>query len=154
AEFCIRECYRAAFDQWSARHGIPWDENLQKPARFCVLGLGKLGGQELNFSSDIDLIYIYEGDGFCRKDGEPTGIPNERFFTKVAETLTHLLSEQTEHGFLFRVDLRLRPEGSRSPLVRSFASTENYYAIAGQSWERMAFIKTRPVAGNLEIGGE
>lgn len=154
AEFCLRECYQTALAQWRARYGEPWEEEAGRPARFCVLALGKLGGQELNFSSDIDLIYIYEGEGFCRKEDRTTHFSNAQFFTKVAETLTHLLQDPTEHGFMFRVDLRLRPEGRRSLLIRSFASTENYYAVAGQSWERMALLKARPVAGNLELGGE
>lgn len=154
AEFCIRECFDLALRRWLSRHGHPWDEAERRPARFCVLALGKLGGRELNFSSDIDLIYFYEGEGHCRKENEETHFTNHQFFTKVAESLTNLLQEQTEHGFLFRVDVRLRPEGARSPLVRSFASMENYYAAAGQSWERMAFIKARPVAGDLSLGGE
>ena len=87
-----------------------------------MLGLGKLGGQELNFSSDIDLIYLYEGEGHCRKDGASGVFANVEFFTKVAETTTGLLQAQTADGFLFRVDLRLRPEGACGPLVRSLAS--------------------------------
>jgi glutamate-ammonia-ligase adenylyltransferase len=154
AELCLRECFLLSRSQWQTRYGEPWDELLDRPARFCVLALGKLGGRELNFSSDIDLIYFYEGEGCCRRDGQPTTFTNPQLFTKVAETMTHLLQEQTEHGFLFRVDLRLRPEGTRSPLVRSFSGMENYYAATGQSWERMALIKARPVAGDFSLGGE
>lgn len=154
AELCIGECYQLAVTAWTNRYGEPWDDALDKRARFCVLGLGKLGGRELNFSSDIDLIYLYEGDGYCRKDGEPTAFTSAKFFTKVAETFTSYLQEQTANGFLFRVDLRLRPEGARSALVRSFAGMENYYAAAGQSWERLALIKARPVAGDFPLGGE
>src|SRR5690606_8477216 len=154
AELCIRECYEIALAGWKERWGEPWDDALGQPARFCVLALGKLGGRELNFSSDIDLIYFYEGDGQCRKGGQPGPSTSQRFFTKVAETFTHHLQGQTEHGFLFRVDLRLRPEGGRSALVRSFAGMENYCAAAGQSWERLALIKARPVAGALALGGE
>ena len=148
-EFCLRECAGLAARQWTRRYGEPWDEEAGKPARFCVLGLGKLGGEELNFSSDIDLIYLYEGEGHCRKDGQSGVFTNVEFFTKVAETTTGLLQAQTADGFLFRVDLRLRPEGAYGPLVRSLASLEHYYAAAGQTWERMALIKARPVAGDL-----
>ena len=151
-EFCLRECCGLALRQWTRRYGEPWDEELGRPARFCVLGLGKLGGQELNFSSDIDLIYFYEGEGHCRKDGQPGGFTNVEFFTKVAETTTSLLQTQTADGFLFRVDVRLRPEGAYGPLVRSLAGLEHYYAAAGQTWERMALIKARPVAGDLALG--
>ncbi len=154
AELCIRECYRLARAQWLKRYGEPWDEDLDRPARFCVLALGKLGGRELNFSSDVDLIYFYEGEGRCRKEGKPGLFTNVQFFTKVGESLTSMLQEQNEHGYLYRADLRLRPEGAGSPLVRSFAGMEHYYAAAGQSWERMALIKARPVAGDHSLGGE
>lgn len=153
-EFCLRECWSLSTRQWTRRYGEPWDEETARPARFCVLGLGKLGGEELNFSSDIDLIYFYEGEGHCRKDGLPGAFTNVEFFTKVAETTTSLLQAQTADGFLFRVDLRLRPEGAFGPLVRSLSSLENYYAAAGQTWERMALIKARPVAGDLALGAE
>jgi len=153
-EFCLHECLRLARRQWTGRCGEPWDEELNRPARFGVLGLGKLGGQELNFSSDIDLIYLYEGEGRCRRDGQPGALTNVEFFTKVAETATGMLQAQTADGFLFRVDVRLRPEGAYGPLVRSLASLEHYYAAAGQTWERMALIKARPVAGDLALGAE
>jgi glutamate-ammonia-ligase adenylyltransferase len=153
-EFCLRECLALAFRRWTGRYGEPWDEELDRPARFGVLGLGKLGGQELNFSSDIDLIYLYEGEGHCRKNGQPGVFTNVEFFTKVAETATSMLQAQTADGFLFRVDVRLRPEGTYGPLVRSLAGLEHYYAAAGQTWERMALIKARPVAGDLTLGAE
>ncbi|HUJ44902.1 MAG TPA: hypothetical protein VLW52_14985 [Opitutaceae bacterium] len=153
-EFCLRECHRLAVRQWTRRYGEPWDEDHDIPARFCVLGLGKLGGQELNFSSDIDLIYFYEGEGSCRRDGQAGAFSNVEFFTKVAETITSALQAQTADGFLFRVDVRLRPEGTHGPLVRSLAGLEHYYAAAGQTWERMALIKARPVAGDLALGAE
>jgi [glutamine synthetase] adenylyltransferase / [glutamine synthetase]-adenylyl-L-tyrosine phosphorylase len=153
-EFCLRECLRLARRQWTARCGEPWDEDLDRPARFGVLGLGKLGGQELNFSSDIDLLYLYEGEGRCRRNGQAAALTNVEFFTKVAETATGMLQAQTADGFLFRVDVRLRPEGTYGPLVRSLAGLEHYYAAAGQTWERMALIKARPVAGDLALGAE
>lgn len=153
-EFCLRECLALSLRQWTRRYGEPWDEELGRPARFCALALGKLGGQELNFSSDIDLIYVYQGEGRCRKEGQPGTFTNAEFFTKVAESTTGLLQAQTADGFLFRVDVRLRPEGAWGPLVRSLASIENYYAAAGQTWERMALIKARPVAGDLALGAE
>lgn len=153
-EFCLRECYFLAFRRWTGRYGEPWDEENDRPARFCVLGLGKLGGEELNFSSDVDLIYFYEGEGHCRREGQAGIFANVEFFTKVAETVTAMLQAQTADGFLFRVDVRLRPEGSHGPLVRSLTGLENYYAAAGQTWERLALIKARPVAGHLALGAE
>lgn len=154
AEFCIKECHRIALRRWTERLGRPWDEHQRRPARFCALALGKLGGGELNFSSDIDLIYVYEGEGYCRREGAATATVNAEFFTKLAETLNRMLTESTPDGFLFRVDVRLRPDGAWGPLVHSLGSIENYYAVAGQTWERLAFLKARPVAGNVALGAE
>jgi glutamate-ammonia-ligase adenylyltransferase len=154
AEFCLRSCLQIAWRRWTGRCGEPWDEDARRPARFGVVAFGKLGGGELNFSSDIDLIYCYEGEGFCRRDGVATPTANVECFTKVAETVTRLLAEPTADGFLFRVDARLRPEGSWGPLVHSLSALENYYATSGQTWERLALIKARPVAGDLALGAE
>ncbi len=154
AAFCLRDCLYRALPRWAARLGEPWDERGGRPARFGVIALGKFGGEELNFSSDIDLIYAYEGDGACRRDGAPTGRANVEYFTKVAETVTRWLSDPTADGFLFRVDARLRPEGAWGPLVHSVSALENHYAAAGQTWERLALIKARPVAGDLALGAE
>ena len=154
AEFCLRECYFLAFKRWTARVGEPWDEAAGRPARFCVLALGKLGGEELNFSSDIDLIFFYEGEGRCRRPEGAGAFSNAEFFARTAETIAALLSARTADGFLFRVDARLRPEGASGPLAPSFASVENYYAAAGQTWERLALLKARPVAADLSLGAE
>lgn len=154
AEFCLRECTLIARRRWTERFGEPWDEEGNRPARFCVIALGKLGGTELNFSSDIDLIYCYEGSGACRRDGAATSVAAVEYFTKVAETITTLLTAQTGDGFLFRVDVRLRPEGAWGPLVHSLSAIENYYASAGQTWERLALLKARPVSGDFALGAE
>ncbi|HEX9785027.1 MAG TPA: bifunctional [glutamate--ammonia ligase]-adenylyl-L-tyrosine phosphorylase/[glutamate--ammonia-ligase] adenylyltransferase [Opitutaceae bacterium] len=154
AEFCVRECLFCAKHLWSRRLGDPWDEAIDGPARFCVIGLGKLGGQELNFSSDIDLIYLYEGEGHTRRDGRTTSTTNGEYFHRVGETITHLLNQRDGFGFLFRTDLRLRPGGATAPLVPSLEATESYYAATGQTWERLALIKARPVAGNFGLGSE
>jgi glutamate-ammonia-ligase adenylyltransferase len=154
AEFCLRECLLLATRRWRERLGDPWDRAGGAPARFCILALGKLGGRELNFSSDIDLLYLYEGEGYCRRNGQQTSCSNEEFFTRVAETVTLWLGERTEDGFLFRADVRLRPDGAVGPLVRSLRSLEYYYSTSGQTWERLAMIKARPVAGSIELGAE
>ena len=154
AEFCLVECHGFAFGRLKERFGTPWDEFGRKPARFCALALGKLGGGELNFSSDIDLIFCHEGEGACRRDGAPMSASNIEFFTKLAESMTALLGTATADGFLFRVDVRLRPEGAWGPLVPSLSAIENYYATAGQTWERLALLKARPVTGDLELGAE
>ena len=154
AEFCLRECTHMSIRRWEERLGVPTEAARGSRARFCVMALGKLGGRELNFSSDIDLLYLYEGEGACVKGGADTSVSNEEFYTKVAETVTRALDERTEDGFLFRTDVRLRPEGAIGPLVRSASELEYYYSTAGQTWERLAMIKARPVSGSLELGAE
>jgi len=117
---------------------------------FTVIGMGKLGGQELNFSSDIDIMYLYSSD-----EGETTGperITNHQYFVKLGELVTKLIGDKTADGFVFRVDLRLRPEGERGDLAQSLHGYEIYYESWGQTWERSALIKARPSAGDMELG--
>lgn len=114
-----------------------------------VLGMGKLGGGELNFGSDVDLIFFYESDD-AEVEGGATSV--HELFSRVVRRTTRALSEVTEHGFVFRVDLRLRPEGSRGPVVNSLASAERYYASFGRDWERAALLRARPVAGDPTFG--
>lgn len=154
AEFVLREALREVTRVWEQRLGAPWDDEAGAPARFCVLALGKLGGQEINFCSDVDLIFFYSGDGQCRKDGEPTAIETGEFYARVARDYCAMLQKQTEDGFMFNVDLRLRPEGESGPLVRSLTALTSYYWSAGQTWERLAFIRARAVAGDLRLGAE
>jgi glutamate-ammonia-ligase adenylyltransferase len=122
-----------------------------EPSRFVVLGLGKLGGAELNYSSDIDLIFLYEQEG--QTDARRT-VSNQEYFERLAKEVIRLLSEPTDLGIVYRVDLRLRPEGALSPLVLSFDSTLSYYDVKGRTWERQAFIKARPIAGDRDLGFE
>ncbi|HVU36724.1 MAG TPA: hypothetical protein VHC95_00170 [Opitutales bacterium] len=154
AEFVLREALREVTRTWEQRLGVPGDDEAGAPARFCVLALGKLGGQEINFCSDVDLIFFYSGDGPCRKDGEPTAIETGEFYARVARDYCAMLQKRTEDGFLFNVDLRLRPEGESGPLVRSLTALTSYYWSAGQTWERLAFIRARAVAGDLTLGAE
>ena len=124
-----------------------------------MLGLGKLGGQELNYSSDVDLIMLYQEEGFLfpvrpRKSDSGKGMSNHQFFIRFAKELLTEIARPTDDGMLFRVDMRLRPEGESGPLARSLASYENYYAQWGQIWERMMLIKARVVAGSEELGAE
>jgi [glutamine synthetase] adenylyltransferase / [glutamine synthetase]-adenylyl-L-tyrosine phosphorylase len=127
-------------------------------AEFTVFGMGKFGGNELNFSSDIDLIYFYTSDR-----GQTAGIPDpsggirnqvslHRYFVRLAELVTKAISQVTDDGFVFRVDLRLRPEGDSGEMANSLAAAETYYESWGQSWERSAMLKARPVAGSIELG--
>jgi glutamate-ammonia-ligase adenylyltransferase len=122
--------------------------------RFVILGMGKLGGGELNFSSDIDLIYLYESDEGESAGGRKGKADPRTFFSEVGKKIIHCMGEVTEEGFVFRVDLRLRPLGTNGPLVQSVGSAMLYYESWGQCWERAALIKGRPVAGEKELGAE
>jgi len=115
--------------------------------------MGKLGALELNFSSDIDLIYLYETDQGGTEGAARSVSPHE-YFIRVGEAVSRIVSEATEDGFVFRVDLRLRPEGTRGELANSLRSAEIYYESWGQTWERAALIKACPVAGDLSLGEE
>ncbi|HVT34205.1 MAG TPA: bifunctional [glutamate--ammonia ligase]-adenylyl-L-tyrosine phosphorylase/[glutamate--ammonia-ligase] adenylyltransferase, partial [Nevskiaceae bacterium] len=133
-----------------ARHGKPCDEQ-GNPSRPVILGMGKLGGRELNFSSDIDLIFCFTLNG--ETDGE-RGLSNEEFYARMVQDVTRYLSARTADGFVFRVDWMLRPFGSAGPPAISFAAAESYYQTHGREWERYAMIKARPVAGDLAAGDE
>jgi glutamate-ammonia-ligase adenylyltransferase len=141
-------------------YGLPLMETTGNPreAEMTILGMGKFGGRELNFSSDIDIIYFYETDR-----GETGGVDDGRggrkgvvslhtFFNKLAEMITKAVSQVTADGFVFRVDVGLRPEGKSGDMAVSLRSAEVYYESWGQSWERSAMLKGRPVAGSLELG--
>ncbi|MDD5262519.1 MAG: hypothetical protein PHD76_11805 [Methylacidiphilales bacterium] len=115
-----------------------------KPARkqLAVIGLGKLGGLELNFSSDVDLMFVYE------KDPDSDGFSQQEFYNRLCEHLARDLMQETPSGKMYRVDLRLRPEGDSGPLARSLGSCESYYAAYGEIWERLSLLKARGSAGD------
>lgn len=128
---------------------------LRPPAKpaFGIIGMGKLGGRELNYCSDVDLLFAYETEESVRDDhGHARGAHD--IFERLGQQIIQVVSEQTQEGQLFRIDLRLRPEGRSGPLTRSVESYENYYAAWGQTWERLALIKARPVAGDGALGEE
>jgi glutamate-ammonia-ligase adenylyltransferase len=119
---------------------------------FVVLGMGKLGGGELNFSSDVDVVYLYESDAGVSSGGRRGSLEPGAFFTRLAELITRAMQEVTAAGFAFRVDLRLRPDGMNGPIANSVANTLLYYESYGQTWERTALIQARPVAGSPSLG--
>ena len=133
------------------KSGEPHGEYSGKSQKLVVLALGKLGGQELNFSSDIDLIFAYPEEGETR--GTPA-LSNHEFFIRLGQSLINVLNENTADGFVFRVDMRLRPNGASGPLALSFAAMEHYYQTHGREWERYAFIKARVIAGDCQAGAE
>ncbi|MFP5350633.1 MAG: bifunctional [glutamate--ammonia ligase]-adenylyl-L-tyrosine phosphorylase/[glutamate--ammonia-ligase] adenylyltransferase [Gammaproteobacteria bacterium] len=131
-----------------AQHGTPRGAD-GAPMRLVVLALGKLGGQELNFSSDVDLIFCYPDDG---EIAGARALSHHEFFLRLGQSLINALSESTADGFAFRVDMRLRPHGSSGPLAVSFDAMEHYYQTHGREWERYAFIKARACAGDIAAG--
>src|SRR5438477_7438376 len=142
AEICVRE----VFGHWNTK----FRESFGSPAAdFAILALGKLGGGELNHSSDVDLIFLYSEEG----ELSPR-LSYHQWFNRLAEKILETFAIRDSEGALFRVDLRLRPEGSAGPLARSLDSMENYYAGFGETWERLALIKARGIAGNRELAYE
>lgn len=163
ADVCLEAVFRICWQQLAARFGTPYHLDATEewqPTQFSIIGLGKLGGQELNYSSDIDVVFVYNEEGAVFKvaptkpDQGGKGLSNHQFFTRLSEALIAEISRMTSEGTLFRIDLRLRPEGDTGPLARSLESYENYYSQWGQTWERMMLIKARPVAGDKELGAE
>jgi glutamate-ammonia-ligase adenylyltransferase len=120
---------------------------------FSVLAMGKLGGWELNYSSDVDLIYIYQApeESIITGKGQQA-LSSADYFHKVARELTNVLTVSTSEGSLFRVDMRLRPEGQVGPLACSVEDAYQYYQTRGRTWERLAFLKAMPIAGDIRIG--
>ena len=130
------------------RHGQPRgaDGRVQE---MIVVGMGKLGGRELNVSSDIDLIFVFPEDGDTDATGSSSrAISNFEFFTRLGRGLINAIADATEDGRVFRVDMRLRPNGDSGPLVCSFEMLENYFITQGREWERYAWIKARPLTGS------
>ena len=140
ADQAVSVALGCAHYQVAQRHGEPIGSISGKPVRLVVLALGKLGGRELNFSSDIDLVLAYAEAGNTQSE-KP--ISNHEFFIKVGQHLVSLLETSTEEGFVFRIDLRLRPNGTSGPLALSFDAMDHYYTTHGRDWERYALIKTR-----------
>ena len=124
----------------------------KEPNRFVVIGMGKLGGGELNFSSDVDVIFLYENDDGESSGGRKGKTGAREFFSAIGQMIIHAMGDVSEDGFVFRIDLRLRPLGANGPLVQSVDSAMVYYESWGQCWERAAMIKARPVAGAIELG--
>ncbi|WP_337176532.1 bifunctional [glutamate--ammonia ligase]-adenylyl-L-tyrosine phosphorylase/[glutamate--ammonia-ligase] adenylyltransferase [Paludisphaera sp.] len=148
AEACVEAATRLARESAERRHGAP-TRGDGAPARFAALAMGKLGGVELNYSSDIDLIFLYDEEGATTG---PRAVSNAEFFARMSAEIVRLLSDHTAMGFAYRVDMRLRPEGDQGVLARSLDATLNYYVSRGRTWERQALIKCRPIAGDPELG--
>ena len=148
AEQCLSIALAAVEGEFAQRHGVVRDEaGIEQ--RLVVFGLGKLGGGELNFSSDIDLVYAYPRDG--ESDGR-RALEAEDYFARLGQRLAKLLDEVTADGFCHRVDLRLRPFGGAGRVAWSFAAMDGYFQREGRDWERYAWLKARTVAGDVAAG--
>lgn len=150
ADACIQQSLDFQFGVLSTQWGAPLDDSGHEQ-QLVVLGLGKLGAHELNFSSDIDLIFAYSQNGQTR-GGCRGALSNEAFYERLCRNVIRALGAHTAFGFVFRVDMRLRPFGESGPIVMSFGRLEAYYEEQGREWERYALIKARPVAGDIAAG--
>ncbi|MGH7489798.1 MAG: glutamine-synthetase adenylyltransferase, partial [bacterium] len=154
ADAVLEHALRIARQELENRFGLPLEKDEKgrsKPAGFCIVSLGKLGSKELNYSSDIDLLFMYSGDGSTAATGTRAAISNREFSIKLAERLAKLVGEQTGEGSAYRVDLRLRPHGRIGPLAMSVNDTVRYYLTEARAWERQVMIRSRSSAGDGEL---
>ena len=151
AEFALDAACQAAAAELDALHGAPQAPGGQR-ARLWVVGMGKLGARELNVSSDIDLVYLYDHDGETAGDAAGRArLSNQEYFGRMVKRIYALVGDTTEHGFVFRVDLALRPNGNSGPSVVSLDALEAYLQAQGREWERFAWLKSRVVAPRAAI---
>jgi glutamate-ammonia-ligase adenylyltransferase len=162
ADVCLSAVFEHCRKELDQKIGKPYhldtNENWQ-PTECAVLGMGKLGGRELNYSSDVDVLSVYSDEGAVfkeppRKNAKPQSLKNHQYFKRLAEAFIAEVTRPAPEGMLYRIDLRLRPEGDSGPLGRSLGSYETYYVQWGQAWERMMLIKARIVAGDQSLGAE
>jgi glutamate-ammonia-ligase adenylyltransferase len=153
AEILIQKAYELAEETLREEHGLPalTEEGRTAGSGFTVLALGKLGAGDLNFSSDVDLVYLYapERGRMGRRASAPT---RDEYYTALARRVTSYLAETTTEGSVYRVDLRLRPEGRMGAVAQSLRAFEEYYRTRGRTWERLALLRARPVAGDRRLG--
>ena len=152
ADASIDQAYQWLYARHCQQFGVPTGHRSGEPQQMVVLGMGKLGAVELNLSSDIDLIFAYPEGG--ETVGAKRPLDNQEFFIRLGQRLIKALDPMTVDGFVFRVDMRLRPYGSSGALVLSFNALEQYYQDQGRDWERYAMIKSRVVAGDQVAGAQ
>jgi [glutamine synthetase] adenylyltransferase / [glutamine synthetase]-adenylyl-L-tyrosine phosphorylase len=154
ADAILEHALSLARQEIDNRYGGPLEtdeKGRRRPAEFCIVSLGKLGSKELNYSSDIDLLFIYSGDGSTAGVGTRGPVTNREYFNKLAETITKLAGHQIGEGAAYRVDLRLRPHGRVGPLATSLPETIAYYRDEAAAWERQVLIRSRSSAGRSAI---
>ncbi len=150
ADFVIRTHLAVLMQKMVASHGMPIGNDSGAAQELIVIGMGKLGGRELNVSSDIDLIFAYGEDGETQAASGQRQLSNHEFFIRLGQRLIAAISEIIEDGFTFRVDMALRPNGVSGPLVASLAMIEEYLMVQGREWERYAWVKARAITGRPE----
>ncbi len=154
ADAILEYALRLAKQELDNRFGTPLETDKKgraKPAAFCVVSLGKLGSKELNYSSDIDLLFLYSAEGKTSGHGTKGEVTNREYFVKLAEFVTKLVGQQTGEGAAYRVDLRLRPHGRIGALALSVKDTIRYYQTEARNWERQVLIRSRSSAGSAEL---
>lgn len=154
ADAILSSALKLAINEMDKRFGRPQftaDNGRIVPVRFCIVALGKLGSRELNYASDIDLIFLYASDGETSGAGTRGRVTNREYFVKLAEYLVKLVGSESGEGAAYRVDLRLRPHGSLGPLALSVADTVRYYRTEARPWERQVMIRSRGSAGDVEV---
>jgi glutamate-ammonia-ligase adenylyltransferase len=154
ADAILEAALKEARQEMENRYGLPQEtdeKGRQITATFCITALGKLGSKELNYSSDIDLVFIYSGEGTTSGRGTKGSVTNREYFVKLAEHIVRLTGQQTGESSAYRVDVRLRPHGTLGPLALSVADTVKYCRNEARPWERQVLIRSRAAAGNLEL---
>lgn len=150
ADFVVQTHLNELMQDMVSKHGLPIGEESGTQQELIVVGMGKLGGLELNVSSDIDLIFCYNEDGETQAKDEQRSLSNHEFFSRIGKKLIAAISEITEDGFSFRVDMALRPNGNSGPLVASLGMLEDYFLVQGREWERYAWVKARAITGKAD----
>jgi [glutamine synthetase] adenylyltransferase / [glutamine synthetase]-adenylyl-L-tyrosine phosphorylase len=151
ADAILEHALRLARQELDNRYGSPLEtdeKGREKPAEICIVSLGKLGSRELNYSSDIDLLFLYSAEGVTSGVGSRDPLTNREYFIKLAESVIAMIGRQTGEGAAYRVDLRLRPHGRVGPLALSAADTARYYKTEAAAWERQVLIRCRASAGD------
>ncbi|MGB7207212.1 MAG: hypothetical protein WBD27_00995 [Pyrinomonadaceae bacterium] len=154
ADAILENALRIARQELDNRFGSPFEidaKGRRRPSDICIVSLGKLGSKELNYSSDIDLLFIYSAEGSTTGNGSRGEITNREYFVKLAESITKLVGRQTGEGAAYRVDLRLRPHGRVGALALSVKETIRYYKTEAQSWERQVLIRSRSSSGKSRL---
>ncbi|NKC10851.1 MAG: bifunctional [glutamate--ammonia ligase]-adenylyl-L-tyrosine phosphorylase/[glutamate--ammonia-ligase] adenylyltransferase [Gammaproteobacteria bacterium] len=154
AEVCVEQALRIAWRDLSARHGVPYCtvEGHRRAARFAVIGYGKLGGEELGYGSDLDLVYLHDSEGIQQQTDGAKAVDNGLFFARLAQRLGHILGTRTSTGVLYEVDLRLRPDGTAGLLVQTLSGFIQYQHEQAWTWEHQALIRARFICGHRELG--